>query len=260
MGWNKQPSRFTRLDKANPFARRQCLLAWAASSPGNALDGYSATYDNAPGYSLVRGIGQSRTLATNQSIRWANRFPASTGRDVTLCAIVTLSNTTDSSVRITGVSGTADSNGFAIFLNTGNLSWIKPNVVAGSSTSVNLSANTPYFVAVSYRHSTGAIVIFARNLRTYAVQSDTATNSAAWDTVTTAMFDMYAGTQPVGDANSFTGNILYAATFATTLSLQDLRLLSLKPWQLFKTRPISSKTNATVAPTNSDAMMMLLIA
>jgi hypothetical protein len=236
MGWNTQPPRHVRLDKANPLARRQCVLAWSAATPSNSFDGQHAAYAGTPGYTVMAGLGRSRTLASTASVRWKNRVRATTGRNITFCAVIRPNNTTDSDCRIMGVSGTSADDGLSFRYDAGTIGWVKPGVGAQQS-SVALTAGRAFFVAVAYQHGAGGIFDFyARDMKSGAVQTNQISDPGAW-TSTAAILDLFVGAQQSGGGTAFTGDVSFAATFLEALSVAEMRALSLNPWQLFKRQP-----------------------
>lgn len=247
MGWNTQPPRHVRLDKANPLARRQCVLAWSAASPANSYDGQHATYAGSPGYTVMSGIGRARTFpAASASVRWKNRVVATTGRSITLCAVIRPTNITDSDARLMGVSGTTSDDGFSFRYNAGTLGWVKPGVAADQS-SVALTAGVPFFIALMYTQdgATNPVSFYARNMRNGAVQTEDRNAPDAW-VVTSALHDIFVGDQHAG-GSSFLGEAAFAAVFLAPLTYDEVRALSLNPWQLFKQQKLAPRFAAAAA-------------
>lgn len=226
-----QPQYACGVDWSNPIANTTELL-WNGSNPlfGNGKVNKLGTFYGAP-TATVLGIGRTMGVTgTDDAVEFPGAY-AGTGTDYTMCCLATMGNT--ASRRITGTSSSTNSGLHLGYSSISSTFVLTKGAIADIDSGIALSTNTPYFLAASYKHSTGAVIFLVKNLLTNGLTISSATEASAWSA---GDGNYHVGGSRIFATSKWSGNIGCAAHLKTTLSNSELRSLANSPWQLFSPR------------------------
>lgn len=226
--WQRLPDTPLRIDRSAPLAKRAALLAHLETGH-NLASGRACTSYGVLAKSTGR-YGVSRVFTGTESLDWNDSGPTASS-DISFCCIFRPDNVSVGDKRIMGVgAGGASNGGFWLAFAFGGLGFVKPNVVGAYTVNVILTVNQDHFIALDYKHSTGAARFYSRNLHTGVVITETLTNTTAWAT-SDGIYEV--GQHRGAAANSgATGKISLAMTHLYTRSLAETEMLAANPWQL----------------------------
>lgn len=227
--WTSQPQQPVGVDWGNPFGAA-CDVAWHAAAP-IVCDGKLAQTGTVYGTPTF-GAGVFGKAMLTDGIADAIEFKGAytgTGKDYTLAAVFVRRD--NSFRRLTGTASSTNS-GLHIGYSSASVAFVlTKGAVADINSGFAPTLDTPYFVGVSYVHATGAVQFYFRNLWTGAVDTSTATNSAAW---LAGDGNAYVGGTRFFSNLAWLGDVGYAAHINAAVGLGGLASLSVNPWQIFQ--------------------------
>jgi hypothetical protein len=232
MIFTRQPQCNVQIDWANPFNRGMAAL-FNPVSQVNSVNGALCTVFGTPTKRPEAAFGGIALAVDGTNDAWTSGGAyRGTGADITMFAFARLSSrSTSRSILNTSSSSNAGA----------RIEWSQAveRVVFTKGGVANISAaagmdlelDVPYFLGVSYTHSTGLVQFYLKNLVTGAVQTSTATNASAW-VAGDGTFG-YGGGQWAPSA-TWSGGLGLAGVAMRAMSLGELAAIATSPWQLFR--------------------------